>query len=133
DRHRADTDVPATAPATGRDCRPVGGHELDLDAETLADLVRHVDVEALVAAVGLELRLRRVLRIGRDDELAGLEDLVEQAASDGRCRGRGRSRLGRGGARWREARRARGRTAARGTRGENENGRGQQAGSRTGE
>ena len=42
---------------------------------SLADLVGHVHVEALERAVRLEERLWRVVRVGRDDQLLGLQDL----------------------------------------------------------
>ena len=57
--------------------RPLDGH-----AEPLGDLGGDVDVEALEGAVGLLGGLRGVVRVRGDHELAGLEDLVEQAAGD---------------------------------------------------
>jgi len=92
DGHGADAQVPTPGPAASGDERPVRRHKANFDAQPLGNLGRRVDVEArelvgrlLVAAalgigrrcgVGDQLRLRRVGRVGGDDELAARLNLA---------------------------------------------------------
>ena len=86
DGHRAHAEVPAIGPAARRDEREVRRLEGDVHAKAPGDLRPDVDVEALVAAVDVQERLRRVGRVGGHADDAGLQDAGQlPVGRDGRA------------------------------------------------
>ena len=89
DAHRADRRCPSGRPSlpavmvSQPGVSPVDGDVLaELGARRLT-VSSAVDVEAFVrAVVDVQERERRVVRVGRDDQLLGLQDLLEQATGD---------------------------------------------------
>jgi len=87
-RHGAHAHVPATRPVTCGDRVPGGRLPLNLDAHTLGNLGRNVDVEALVVSAFGHGRLGRIRRVRRDPEHTGIEDARQEAGrlvAFGRC------------------------------------------------
>jgi hypothetical protein len=81
DGHRAYAEVPPSVPAARGDDIPARGQPLHLDAHSLGDLLRHVDVEALEFALVVLKGLRRVGRVGRNPDCAPVFDLLQKVSA----------------------------------------------------
>ena len=77
DRDPAHRDVEAVRQEIVEQLDPHGGHEFDSHPERLAEIVRHLDIGALVRTVRLLEAERSVVAGGADPQHSGAPDAVE--------------------------------------------------------